>query len=225
MRIIAGLYRRRKLMSNPGLTTRPITDFVKETLFGRLEDELVGKKVADIFSGTGTIGFEALSRGATSVVFLEKDPTAFELLKRNVAALGVESDCLCWKTDIFRCSFRPKGDGPRFLPLDWIFFDPPFEMIEGLQPGAEIFRALRQLSRDDISVPDARLVLRTPARAEFQMPPMWEMEKHWPFSRMEVFVYRKKQTDPESAELQSAALADEIAADECSSIEECASQE
>jgi 16S rRNA (guanine966-N2)-methyltransferase len=179
MRIIAGQYRRRKLMSNPGLTTRPITDFVKETLFGRLEDEIVGKKVADIFSGTGTIGFEALSRGATSVIFLENDPTAFELLKRNVAAIGVESNCLCWKTDIFRCSFRPKGDGPRFLPLDWIFFDP-------------------------------RLVLRTPARPEFQMPPMWELEKHWPFSRMEVFVYRKKQADFTPSESQSVARADEI---------------
>lgn len=202
MRIIAGRYRRRKLMANPGLTTRPITDFVKETIFGRLEDELIGKKVADIFSGTGTIGFEALSRGATSVVFLEKDGTAFELLKRNVAALGVEADCLCWKTDIFRCSFRPKGDGPRFLPFDWIFFDPPFEMIEGLKPGAEIFRALRQLSREDISSPDARLVLRTPARVEFQMPPIWELERHWPFSRMEVFVYRKKSNDSTTSENQ-----------------------
>ena len=209
MRIIAGQYRRRKLMANPGLTTRPITDFVKETIFGRLEDELVGKKVADIFSGTGTIGFEALSRGATSVVFIEKDGTAFDLLKRNVAALGVESDCLCWKTDIFRCSFRPKGDGPRFLPFDWIFFDPPFEMIEDLKPGAEIFRVLRQLSREDISVPDARLVLRTPARVEFQMPPMWELERHWPFSRMEVFVYRKKQKEPELSESQTSAQPDE----------------
>lgn len=196
-------------MANPGLTTRPITDFVKETLFGRLEDDLVGKKIADIFSGTGTIGFEALSRGATSVVFIEKDGTAFDLLKRNVAMLGVESDCLCWKTDIFRCSFRPKGDGPRFLPFDWIFFDPPFEMIEDLNPGSEIFRVLRQLSRVDISSPDARLVLRTPARVEFQMPSMWELEKHWPFSRMEVFVYRKKLDAPESSELPSTALADD----------------
>lgn len=191
-------------MANPGLTTRPITDYVKETLFGRLEDELPGKKIADIFAGTGTIGIEALSRGAASVVFIEKDGTAFDLLKRNVAMLGAESECLCWKTDIFRCSFRPKGDGPRFLPFDWIFFDPPFEMIDDLKPGSELFRVLRQLSRDDISAPDARLVLRTPARIEFQVPPAWELEKHWPFSRMEVFVYRKKLAEPNAA-----ALADE----------------
>lgn len=208
MRIIAGRYRRRKLMANPGLTTRPITDFVKETIFGRLEDELVGKKIADIFSGTGTIGLEALSRGATSIVFMEKDGTAFELLKRNVAALGVEADCLCWKADIFRCSFRPKGGGERFLPFDWIFFDPPFEMIESLKPGAEIFRVLRQLSREDISSTDARLVLRTPSRVEFQMPPVWELERHWPFSRMEVFVYRKKPIESVPPETQSATTAE-----------------
>ena len=207
MRIIAGRFRRRKLMANPGLTTRPITDFVKETLFGRLGDWLEGQKVADIFSGTGTIGLEALSRGAVSVVFFEKDSKAFDLLKRNVAALGAESECLCWKADVFRCSFRPKGDGPRFLPFDWIFFDPPFVMIEDLAPGSELFRVLKQLARDDVSAADVRLVLRTPTRIEFQMPPVWELAHDWPFSHMHVFVYRKKSANvPQTETTESGAI-------------------
>lgn len=193
MRIIAGRFRRRKLLANPGLTTRPITDFVKEALFARLGDWLVNQRVADIFSGTGTIGLEALSRGAASVVFFEKDPKAAELLKRNVASLGEEAvtACFCWKTDIFRCSFRPKGEVAGFLPFDWLFFDPPFAMIEELAPGSELFRVLRQVARDDISSSTAHLVLRTPRDSEFMMPDVWEREHHWPFSHMEVFVYRK----------------------------------
>lgn len=193
MRIIAGRFRRRKLLANPGLTTRPISDFVKESLFTRLEERLAGRRVADVFSGTGTIGLEALSRGAASVVFLERDPKAVELLKRNVASLGEEAQaaCLCWCADIFRCSFRPKGDSAKFVPFDWVFFDPPFAMIETLSPDSEVFRVLKQLAREDVSSPDARLVLRTPEAPAFVMPDQWELEHHWPFSHMEVFVYRK----------------------------------
>lgn len=193
MRIIAGRFRRRKLLANPGMTTRPITDFVKESLFTRLGDWLEGGRVADIFSGTGTIGLEALSRGAASVVFIEKDLKAFELLKRNVTSLGEEAQaaCLCWNADIFRCSFRPKGNVEKFVPFDWLFFDPPFAMIDELSPESELFRVLKQLAREDVSSPDARLVLRTPEQAQFVIPDVWELAHHWPFSHMEVFVYRK----------------------------------
>ena len=221
MRIIAGQFRRRKLLAKPGLTTRPITDFVKETLFSRIEDRLAGRRVADAFAGTGTIGLEALSRGATSVVFFEKDPRAFELLKRNVAKLEVEPTCFCWKTDLFRCSFCPKGDEARFLPFDWIFFDPPFAMVEKCQPGSEFFRVLQRFAREEISSPDVRLVFRTPTRTDFKMPSAWEVEDHWPFSHMHVFVYRKRavskdeSSDSESASVQSATdeRADSPAAD------------
>ena len=64
MRIISGKYRRRKLLVNPGQTTRPVTDRVKVTLFDRLRDRLEGACVADVFAGTGSFGLEALSHGA-----------------------------------------------------------------------------------------------------------------------------------------------------------------
>ncbi len=88
VRIIAGEFRHRRLLTNPGLITRPITDRAKEILFERIQDLLVDKRIADIFAGTGSLGLEALSRGAHSVVFLESDKRAFELLEQNVAALG-----------------------------------------------------------------------------------------------------------------------------------------
>ncbi len=126
-------------------------------------------------------------------MFLEKDLKAVELLKRNVASLGEEAQaaCLCWDADIFRCSFRPKGNSAKFVPFDWVFFDPPYAMIEKLVPDSELFRVLKQLAREDVSAPDARLVLRTPEAATFVMPEVWEQEDHWPFSHMEIFVYRK----------------------------------
>ena len=99
MRIIAGEFRHRTLLANPGNTTRPILDRVKESLFARIENRLVGARVADVFSGTGTLGFEAISRGAASVVFVESDRKAQELLRKNVAALKLEDRTLCWATD------------------------------------------------------------------------------------------------------------------------------
>ncbi len=191
MRIISGEYRRRKLLANPGLTTRPITDFVKESLFARIEDRLPGQRVADVFSGTGTIGLEALSRGAASVTFFERDPKAFELLRRNIEALKAGEKCFCWNADIFRCSFRPKGNAAQFAPFDWMFFDPPYAMVEEIAPGSEFFRVLKQIAREGITSPEARLVLRAPVEAEFVIPPVWQLEHDWRFSGMRVFVYRK----------------------------------
>ena len=90
MRIIAGKFRRRKLLVGPGDVPRPITDKVKEVLFERIEQEFPGSHIADVFAGTGALGLEALSRGARTVAFLENDRQAYHLLQQNVAALGVE---------------------------------------------------------------------------------------------------------------------------------------
>lgn len=190
MRIIAGRFRRRKLLANPGLTTRPLTDLAKETLFEHLQEELVGKRVADIFAGTGTIGLEALSRGAASVVFIEKDRRAFELLKKNVAALGVEDETLCWNADVLRCSFRPKNV-PHLVPLETIFFDPPYRMMEGLEAGSPLYLSLERLAREDVSAPAAQLIVRTPAGADFAMPPCWRKDRVFGLRSMEANLYLK----------------------------------
>lgn len=196
VRIIAGRFRRRKLLTSPGMTTRPITDRVKETLFERLSDELEGSRVADVFSGTGTMGLEALSRGAASVVFVENDNRALELLRQNVAALKVEDETLCWRADVFRCSFRPKGL-PHLLPYRLIFFDPPYRMVPALKPDSPLYRSLERLARPGISVDDAVLVLRTPEDAEFEAPPSWRRDRHMQLSTMELHIYRLQR--PEDA--------------------------
>lgn len=193
MRIISGRYRRRKLEPNPGTTTRPISDYVKESLFERLQHHLAGRRVADVFSGTGTLGLEALSRGAESVLFIEQDDKAFELLKKNVAALGVEENTLCWQADVFRCSFRPKN-AERFLPCGFVFFDPPYRMIEAIQPGSPLYRSLERIARDDFTSPGAVLAIRTPADVPVCIPEPWHSWPELPraeFSNMTIHLFEK----------------------------------
>lgn len=191
MRIIRGRFGRRKLLSNPGDTTRPITDKVKESLFEYLEDELQGTRVADIFAGTGTIGLEALSRGANSIVFFERDRKAVELLRKNVAALKIEDETLCWATDVLKTSFRPKNcEG--MTPFDVAFFDPPYKMVSDIVPGKQLYKSLERLAREDVTSDEALLVFRTPSRAVFQLPDAWQLDRRLDYSRMEVHWFRKQ---------------------------------
>ncbi len=198
MQIVSGKYRHRKLESNPGETTRPITARVKVALFDRLQPLLQEARVADIFSGTGTIGLEALSRGAASVVFIESDRHAFERLKRNIAALKAEGDTLAWQTDASKCSFRPKG-GERFLPFDVVFFDPPYQYTRRLTPGTMLYRSLERLARDEVTGPDAILVFRCATGTTFEVPPVWHADRRLEYSSMEVHLFRK-QAAPQSPE-------------------------
>jgi len=190
VRIVSGKYRRRKLHTNPGLVTRPILDRVKEVLFEFLGRELAGKRVADIFAGTGTIGLEALSRGAASVIFIENDRRAYQLLQKNVAMLNVEEQTLCWRTDVLRCSFHPKGVD-QFLPYDIVFFDPPYRMIPGLKAGLALYKSLERLARDAVTSPDALLLLRTPEQAQFERPPVWQFDRKMEQASMEIHWLRK----------------------------------
>ncbi len=190
MRIIAGKYRRRTLFTNPGLTTRPITDRVKETLFEHLNPWLIDAKVADIFSGTGTMGFEALSRGAQTALFIEKDKVAFELLRKNVAKLGVKNDCFTWLNDVTLTSYRPK-ECERFLPYDVVFFDPPYAMVSQLRVGTMLFKSLDRLARPNVTSDDALVLLRTPEDVEFQLPDSWEIVSELEFRSMTIHWLQK----------------------------------
>ncbi|MDA1162617.1 MAG: 16S rRNA (guanine(966)-N(2))-methyltransferase RsmD [Planctomycetota bacterium] len=202
MRIIRGRFGRRKLLSNPGDVTRPITDRVKESMFEYVEDELQGARVADIFAGTGTIGLESLSRGAHSIVFFERDRKAMELLKKNVESLGVEDETLCWATDVMKTSFRPKNcEG--MTPFDFVFFDPPYRMVEDIVPGRLLFKSLERLARVDVTSEQASLIFRTPKRAVFHLPEVWKLERKLDYSRMEVHWFRKQSNSPDDKQSEA----------------------
>ncbi|MBM81397.1 MAG: 16S rRNA (guanine(966)-N(2))-methyltransferase RsmD [Planctomycetaceae bacterium] len=199
MRIISGKYRRRKLLSNSGRTTRPITDRAKEYLFEHIRFEVRDRCVLDAFSGTGSLGLEAISRGSSSVVFIEQDRKAHELLRRNVEAIGVEEPHLCWRADILKTSFRPKTPETLF-PYSLVFFDPPYRMIQDLRPKQEIYRSLTRLAKETVTTDDVLLVLRTPEHSKFEMPECWELRRHLYISTMTLYLYHKSKVESESAD-------------------------
>lgn len=191
MRIIAGEFRRRTLLTNPGLTTRPIIDRAKVMLFDYIRGRMPGKKVLDVYSGTGSLGFEALSRGAAKVVFCEQDHKAHELLVKNVEMLKVEDRALCWRVDCTRCSFKAQGGG--WYPYDVVFFDPPYAMIEkDLHPGTLLYRSLDRLTRSELTNDDVLLVLRTPTDAKFIMPLAWETTQVLTIASMDIHLMKKR---------------------------------
>ena len=129
MRIIAGKFARRKLFAPKGLLTRPTMNRTRESLFHLAENrrEFAGASVLDLFAGAGTIGFEALSRGARSVVFVEKEGRVLHVARRNARELDVEDQCIFLRADAVRYLRRYKG--PAF---DFIVADPPYN-LEAMQ--------------------------------------------------------------------------------------------
>lgn len=198
MRIIAGKYRRRLLQSNAGSTTRPITDRAKVILFDRLEQYLPETRVLDLFSGTGSLGLESLSRGAASVVCIEGDVKAHELLKENVASLKVEDEVLCWKTDALYSSFKPKHKEGWF-PFDVIFFDPPYRLLEKLKPDSPLAKSIERFTSDEVSAPGCLLIVRCSKFAEYQLPAVWHLEQELVIGSMGIWIYRKGQTEQKEA--------------------------
>lgn len=172
LRIIAGEYRRRKLRTNPGQTTRPITDRMKEKLFEQI-GEFKGARVADVFAGTGTLGLECLSRGAASAVFFEFDRKAFGLLRENVESVGVGDRGLCWRVDVSRTSFKPKGvEG--FHPYTLVFFDPPYKIATDFSDSQPLGKSLKRLAHPNVTADDALMVLRSPNEYPVVLPSAWE---------------------------------------------------
>ncbi|SCY70347.1 16S rRNA (guanine(966)-N(2))-methyltransferase RsmD [Desulfoluna spongiiphila] len=123
MRIIGGERRKKKLLAVPGLATRPTTDRVKETLFNIIQARVRGAFVLDLFSGTGALGLEALSRGADRCLFVDNQKQALETCRKNIAACRFEEKSTVIQWDIARnlgCLARYR------TPLDLVFMDPPY---------------------------------------------------------------------------------------------------
>ena len=127
MRIVAGEWRRRQLRAPPGEATRPTADRTRETLFAMLQSRLgsfEGLAIADLFAGSGALGLEALSRGATSCLFVEQDPAAVRALRANIAALRAQPQCEVRAGSVMQL-------GPAKAPLHLILLDPPYHSGAG----------------------------------------------------------------------------------------------
>jgi len=145
MRIIAGTKRGMKLFSPKGYeTTRPITDRVKESLFSVLYkyDVIEGCVVADLFCGTGSMGLEALSRGAKAVTFVDKDAKVVEILKRNIEKAAFVAEAKVIRANAFLVG-APVSRGDDKYKL--IFVDPPYVMSTDTGQGSPLANLLALL--------------------------------------------------------------------------------
>ena len=119
MRVIAGEAKGRRLVVPEGGGTRAATDRIRETLFGILDPVLAGARVLDLFAGAGTLGIEALSRGAAHATFVEQAPRAIAALRRNLETTG-----LTGRATVVRANALTYLDRP--VEADIAFCDPPF---------------------------------------------------------------------------------------------------
>ena len=131
MRVVAGSARGRRLVAPKGDTTRPTSDRVREAVFNALAslDAVRGSTVWDLWCGSGALGIEALSRGAASAVFVDREPAALDAVRANLASSGLAGSARVQRSDVLRWLDSPDRNGP----VDLVLADPPYE-FDGWDP-------------------------------------------------------------------------------------------
>ena len=178
MRIISGSARGRKLKEPQGLDTRPTTDKVKESLFNIIQFELEGRRVLDLFAGTGQMGIECLSRGAVSAVFVDRRKDAAQLVKKNLDLTNLQDRARV-----------VNGDSLAFLAgtkerFDLVFLDPPY--ASGL-----LEQALEALTAPgfDILTPYGIIVAEHPADRRLAVPAGCRLRKPYRYGKIAVTLF------------------------------------
>jgi 16S rRNA (guanine(966)-N(2))-methyltransferase RsmD len=153
MRVIAGKYRSRRLQTLPGLELRPTADRLRETLFNVLTAgnpaALEGTVWVDLYAGTGAVGIEAISRGASMVHFVESSEPAVRLISKNLASLGINAGFQILKQDSIR-ALRALSSND--TAADFVFLDPPYEMDEAYRQALETLSKSGLLKHEGIVV-------------------------------------------------------------------------
>ena len=181
MRVIAGSARGRRLKELQGMDTRPTTDKVKESLFNIIQFEIQGRKILDLFGGTGQLGIEALSRGANHCTFVEMRRDAIALLKENLKVTDLQDSARVVPGDsiAFLSSCREK--------FDVILLDPPYhtDLMD---------RALEAILRFDILAEHGIIVCETAADRE--LPPLseelFEPGRSYRYGQIKLSIFRRK---------------------------------
>lgn len=158
IRIIGGEFKGRKLKKVPSAQVRPMSHRLKETLFNILHGYLQDTVVLDGFAGTGSLGLEALSRGAAEVVFVDEFPLTTKIIKENVAKCKVENRVRVINREFNRAVIQLAKEGKKF---DLVFLDPPYKLLEERNP-------LKVLKKRKIVNPGGKIILRQHRRVDFE---------------------------------------------------------
>ena len=156
MRVIAGKARRLALKTVPGMETRPTTDRIKETLFNILQPEIPDCRFLDLFSGSGGIGIEALSRGAESAVFVEKNPRACACIRENLTFTKLAEHGKLLNMDVFQALRSMEGQSA----FDCVFMDPPYNQDLEKQ-------VLQYLSGSSLADEDTLIIIEADLHTDF----------------------------------------------------------
>ena len=177
MRVITGSARGRKLKTPENYDIRPTTDNVKEALFNIIQFDIEGRRVLDLFAGTGQLGIEALSRGAKSCVFVDRDRAAAKIVKENLKTCGLEGTVL--QADALEILRRPGQ-------FDLIFVDPPYDA--GLY--GEVLKTINLVDK----LSDGGIIV-CEARRENPLPSMtapYRMTKEYVYGKVKLCLYTKE---------------------------------
>ena len=179
MRVITGIARGRRLKEPSGMETRPTADRVKEGIFSSIQFEVEGRKVLDLFGGTGQMGIEALSRGATHCTFVDLQKQAVAIIRENVNSTGFADQ-----------STVIQGDALAFLSrcrekFDLIFLDPPYG--SGLlEKAMELITTIDIVSENGIIVCENGSNSGWPVVAE-----PYRMQKEYRYGKIRTALYRR----------------------------------
>ena len=178
MRVITGSARGRRLKELEGMETRPTTDRVKEGLFSIIQFDIEGRRVLDLFAGTGQLGIECLSRGAASAVFVDRRADAVKLIRENVALCKLED----------RAKIR-QGEALPYLrsgeKFDIVFLDPPY--ASGL-----LAQALTDIAAFDICRAHGIIIAESAADTVLPaMPSPYALYREYRYGKIKLTVYHR----------------------------------
>lgn len=151
LRIVSGIFGSRKIDTPDSERTHPMGDRIRSALFNKIAEELPGATVLDAFAGSGSLGIEAISRGAAHATFIERDRMAQKVIIKNIALLGIED-----QTKLVRTSVASWIEAAGDQQFDIIFVDPPYDDTQ--------FSTVVKLM--DLLKPGALMVLSQPGRSE-----------------------------------------------------------
>ena len=180
MRVITGSARGRKLKELPGMDTRPTTDKVKEAMYSIVQFDVEGRRVLDLFAGTGQLGIEALSRGASGCVFVDQNREAARVVRENLEHTGFTNQARVVQGDSlsFLTSCREK--------FGLIFLDPPYaaDLLE---------KSLLKIAEIDIVAENGIIVCESAAdRLLPQLPEPYEMGREYRYGKIKLTLYHRR---------------------------------
>lgn len=158
IRVIGGKYKGKRLKKVPGAVVRPVPDKLKESLFSIIHDDVIGSAFLDGFAGTGSVGIEALSRGAKKIVFIDEYYPAVKVIKTNLTKLDAEESGLVLHREFNRGIIHLSRQKMKF---DLIFLDPPYKLLEERNP-------LKVIKKREILAENGKIILRKFYKTKFE---------------------------------------------------------